>query len=658
MKIKVFLSIVLVILFIFNKTYGQENFSFEFGKVTQYEMDMTKYDKDLDAEALVISHLGNYYFAYNEYNGFEVYMVHKEKIKILKQAGIEYATFDIPFYNGSESWEQIMDIEGTTYNYENGVLKKTQLDKSSIFEKTHRDDVKSKTFTLPDVKEGSIIELSYTIKSPYVFRMREWNFQRTIPVVSSELKYRAIPFYTYTYILTGTGKFDIFDSKVSNHTERVGPAEYKEVIYTFGQRDLPAFRDEEYITSPKDYMVRLNMQISEIQGFNGVKQTYMSTWPEICKELLKDPDFGKYINAAEKEAKKVLPTLGLDGKSDIEKLKIISDHVKMMYNWNGYYGKYIDIEKLSSFLKQKTGNVANLNLYLIGLLRASGLDAHPIIISTRGNGVISKNHAFSSFFNYVLAVVTIDENEHFIDATESLLAYNELPSRCVNVSGLVVKPKNSESWTFVAQNEVATTTKDFEIKIDTESNQQKINAKYIALGDDAFKYRKQYLANKEDMSVYFKKKHNIDPENGVKVENYMERDKEFIASFQFKQPLEGTSDKLFVKPFCGLSITENPFKKKTRSLPIDFIFLMGEKYKSRIQIPDGYEVEYLPKASHPKTQIMTIDYEAKIEGNEIVIEAGYEMNKNIIPASEYHKLKSMYAAAIEKFSDMIVLVKK
>lgn len=642
----------------FTQIHGQENFNFDLGRVTQYEMDMTSYDKDPEAEALVISHNGHYSFIYDDRRGFEIYMVNKVKIKILKQAGIDYATFDIPFYDDFQSWEEVMDIKGVTYNFENGELRTTTLEKNSIFEKKHRDDYKSKTFTLPNVKEGSIIEVSYTIRTPHIFRMREWRFQRKIPVLFSELKYKAIPFYTYTYILTGRNKFDNFNSKVLNNTQRLGPAEYREVEYTFGMRDLPAFRDEEFITSINDYIIRLNMQLSEYTQMNGVKKTYMSTWPEICNELIKSQYFGKYINATEKEAKKVLPTLGLEGKSDLEKVKIISDHVKMMYNWNGYRGRYIDGEKLSNFIKQKTGNSANLNLYLIGLLRAANLDAHPVIISTRSNGTVSKNHPFISFFDYVLAVVKIGEEEHFVDATESLLAYNELPSRCVNVSGLIVKPKNAESWTFIVQNGISTTTKEFNIKIDLDKGQQTVATKYTASGNDAFHYRKQYLFNKEDLSSYFKKEHNIDAINGVKVENYKERDKEFIASFQFNQQIEGTSDKIFIKPFCDLSIKENPFKKNSRTLPVDMIFIQGEKYKSVIEIPDGYEVEFLPKSSHPKNETMAINYDAKVDGNKIIIEAGYEMNKNIFSAGEYNILKAMFAGAIGRFTEMVVLVKK
>lgn len=658
MKHTKFRIIILFILTYF-QAYGQVNYSFESDKVTQYEITLKEYEKDKEAEALIIYDYGDFRFVFDYDHGFELIMEFKTKIKVLKQSGIKYADFEIDFYDDSQSPEIIYEIEGTTFNYDGtNNPKKTSLNRSSIFENTYENNYKSKKFTMPDVKEGSIIEVSYKIRSPYFTRMREWSFQKKIPVISSKLVYRAIPFYTYTYILTGANKFDNFKTEVSGFETNVRGTKFKELAYTFEMNNLPAFRDEEFITSPNDYMVRLNMQLSQIVDHNGITKNIMSTWSEISEELLKNQYFGKYINTVEKEARKILPSLDLDDKSDNDKVKIITDYVKRMYTWNGYYGKFVHIEKLSDFLKQKKGNDANINLLLIGLLRAAKIDVDPVIISTRGNGRISKQHPFESFFNYVIAGVQLEGDILFIDATESLLPYNELPARCINIDGLIVRPKKMESWVFVGQETEATTTKSFSIKINPENLSQNIKVNYKAYGNDAFMYRSQYTLDKNDLAPFFKKVYNIDTNDGINVKNYIDRDKEFIFNFTFDQPVDGTSDKLFINPFCNMSLKENPFKMNKRNLPIDLIFLEGAKYKSIIDIPEGYTIDYIPKATNSKTQIMTVVYNVKVEGNQIIVEAGYQMNKNIYPASDYYRLQVTYAAAIEKFSDMIVLVKK
>ena len=58
-------------------------------------------------------------------------------------------------------------VAASTYNLENGQVSATQLDKQDIY--TTRTDRRhsEKKFTLPAVKEGSIIEYTYTITSDY-----------------------------------------------------------------------------------------------------------------------------------------------------------------------------------------------------------------------------------------------------------------------------------------------------------------------------------------------------------------------------------------------------------------------------------------------------------------------------------------------------------
>ena len=181
-------------------TFAQENYTQEEGKVTQHEVSMTKYENDKDAEAVVIYDLGDYRFSTDYQRGFILNMKRRTKIKVLKQAGEKYATFEIPYYTGDHDWEDIYDIKGTTYNWDGKSLTKTELDMKSIFEEKINENVRVNKIALSNVKEGSIIEFSYTIATPYFVNMREWQFQRKIPVIYSQLDYTAIPYYEYSYI--------------------------------------------------------------------------------------------------------------------------------------------------------------------------------------------------------------------------------------------------------------------------------------------------------------------------------------------------------------------------------------------------------------------------------------------------------------------------
>ncbi|MDR1883990.1 MAG: DUF3857 domain-containing protein [Prevotella sp.] len=637
--------------------YSQTNYTRDAGKVTQYEMSMTEYEQDKDAEALVIYDFGDYYYQGDHLRGFLLHMKKRIKIKILKQAGVEYSNFEIPYYMESHDWESVEDINAITYNLENGRLKKTVLDRKNIYEEKINDNVRVKKIALADVREGSVIEFSYRISTPYYFNMRKWEFQNKIPVVYSRLVYRAIPYYEYAYILKGASKLDELESKDLSDEIRFGQIVYKEKEYTFGMKDIPAFRDEEFITSAQDYMTSLNFQLSKIFYSTGGNKEIVTTWPAMCDDFLKNDDFGKYIRNSEKEGRKILPALDLSGKMTAERIDIITRYVKSKYSWDGNNGKYATAS-LSDFLKQQKGNAGNINLFLAGLLKAAGMDVYPVVLSTRKNGVISKGHPFQQFFNYVIAMVKLDDKVYFIDATEPLLYFSDLPERCLNMEGLVVKSK-SEEWVTIRQKRISLTHKDLTLNILPEENKIEVDARYAGTGPSAYNFRSVYSGKAGNISEYLKNKNNIDTkDNKVEVVATDKPNTPFMFSFSFDAPLENNDNKLFIHPFCNLSISDNPFKQTSRSTLVDLIYVRGEVYRSTIEIPEGYKAEHIPEPFWLDNQIVDLNYTVEQDENKITVNAGYNLKQNVYDAKDYNSLKMSFADIIRKFSELIVLIKK
>lgn len=652
-------SIILFIaLFCANQVFSQANYSEEWGKVTQHEMSMTEYEGDPEAEAVVIYEQGKNQFHVETESGFMLHMEKSVKIKILKQEGIKYADIEIPYFvEDSRTYERVEKISAITYNWENGQLTKTEFDKKNMFEEKLRDDLMVKKIALADVREGSVIEFKYTIVSPFYFHMRTWEFQKKIPVVHSKLVYHAIPYYEYTYIVKGgIQEFDEYRTFVKPEQIQYGQLSYKEKVYEFGMKDLPAFRDEEFITSDKDYMIALSFQISKLHYPTGGSREYISTWPAMCNELLKADDFGKYIRNTEKEAKKILPELDIENKSQLEKAVEICNYVKKMYKWNGFYGKYTS-GKLPDFLKQKSGNPADINLFLTGLLKAAGLDAVPVVLSTRNNGMIRKSYPFMQFLNYVITEITIDGESYFADATEPLLYFDEIPLRCSNVEGLRVKEK-SEEWVFITQKDISTTIQSFDIRLNPEEGSMNVGFGYTAKGYSAYRYRNIYKGDAENIYDYLRKNNNITQPEGLEVNNYTELDKPFEFFFEMDLGMENASGKLFVQPFCNLAISKNPYKQEKRYLPVDMIYIMDEQYESVIEIPDGYKVEYIPEEMDHDSRTMSITYKTQQEDGKIIIKAGYHLKENMYEAKDYQRLKYSFNELINRFGEMVILVRK
>ncbi|WP_108823457.1 DUF3857 domain-containing protein [Dysgonomonas sp. Marseille-P4361] len=649
-------SVIIVLLTLMLKGYSQENYTQEEGKVTQYEMSMKEYEKDKDAEALVVYDLGDYYFQGDILNGLLLHMTKHIKIKILKQAGVEYASFEIPYYMEGRDWESIEYIEGTTFNYENGELSKTALTSKNIFEEKVNNNISVKKVTFADVREGSVVELKYKIVTPYFYHMREWQFQRKIPVVYSQLKYKAIPYYEYAYLVKGTETFDVQTSELLNDNKQFGRFTYKEKEFTFGKKDIPAFRDELYVTSANDYMMAIKFQLAKYTLPTGGSQELITTWSAMSDDFLKDDRFGKFIKNSKKESKKILETLDIADKTPIQKVEVIADYVKNNYFWDGFYGKYAS-DKLSSLLKQKTGNIGSLNLFLIGLLEGAEIEVYPIVLSTRGHGLISISAPFTQSFNYVIAMAVVDGKPIYIDASEPLLYYNSLPPRCINVEGLVIKPK-SEEWTQMFQRRNSLEQKEFKITINSEKKEANVGAVFFGTDYEAYNYRKIYMGKEDNLIKHLKDKNNIDVKNGVKVVQNDKLNRPFVFSFDFSSLIESSADKLFIHPYFNISISDNPFKQKERKLPVDLMFIQGEIYKSKLEIPEGYKVEYMPESYMEDNDVVKIDYVCQKHDNIIETNAYYTLKRNMYNASDYERLKQSFAEIIKRFSEMIVLVKE
>lgn len=654
MKATIFISLLFLISL---SMYTQENYTQEYGKVTQYEMSMTEYPLDKDAEAVVLYDKGEYFFRGDSGRGFLLYMTRQTKIKVLKQAGISYATFEIPYYiEDRQNSEFVEGIEAITYNFEDGKLNKVDLNPKNIFEEKVDNRWSIKKVTLSDVRPGSVIEIKYTISTPFFFNMRRWSFQRKIPVVDSKLRYRAIPYYEYTYLMRGATKFDELQTEDSAFDTHFGLLVYKELIYNFGMKNLPAFKDEEFITSEKDYMVALDFQLSKIYYPRGGQKDIITTWPQMCDEFLKDDNFGKYIKDAEKEGKKILPTLALDAEIPLKRTEELAKYVKRMYNWNGDNSKYSS-GKLADFLKRKTGNSADINLYLIGLLKAANIDANPVVMSTRGNGIIQSSHPFQQLLDYVLVEVSIDNKKYYIDATEPLLYFTDLPKRCMSVAGLVVKPK-SEEWIFIKQKQLSMTQHSLKVNIFPDQNKIEVNAKYGSIGYNAYLYRNIYLGKDDNLVKYLQNSLKIQTVDSINIETNEDLNKPFKFSFKFDLPLEQSSNKLFINPFCNIQEKDNLFKQSSRTLPVDLIYLQGNSYVSSFQVPEGYKIDFLPADISLSDELISILYNAKVDGNTIYVNASYSLNKNVYEANDYLSLKMSFANMINKFSEMIVLVKE
>lgn len=632
-----------------------QNYVHEFGKYSNEEFQLQRYDKDPSAEAVVLYDIGSSEFIQTD-NGLEIYFERRTKIKILSKAGLKWAQISIPYYESDNKYEEISDLKGNTYNFENGVIRSTALNPKNAYIEKYNEHWNEKKFAMPDVKEGSVIEVAYKIKSPYIFNFRNWDFQSKIPVIYSEYTTKMVPFYEYQYILQGASKFDEFKSYVDTGlSKRFANVTYQDMVYFYVMKDLPAFRDETFITSPNDYMVKLNFQLSAIHRPTGSTETIMSTWPKLSAEMIDDENFGKYLKSCKKKGKEITDTMHLASKTNIDKIKLIDHFVKSKFNWNGISDKYAS-KSVKDFMVSKTGNCTDINLFLTGMLNAAGIEAYPVILSTRGHGKIKSDYPFLHFFNYVVVLANIDSVSVLLDATDPFSNFTEIPPRCINDKGLIIE-KNKEEWVSLKSNPVSSILYDFNMHLTNNKDSVTQNCKIITTRYEALDYRNRYTFS------YKKLKENLLGNNALSTDTIKAIDlyrieNPFEIDFNYKTSLEKIEDKIVVAPFSDYIITENPLKQSYRNYPVDFTYKKLYKYQSTIEIPKGYKLLSVPENLILNNKMIRIIYVTDILDNGSVKVIGtYEFMKDEFAPIEYLELKNYFSKIIDKFNEKVVFVK-
>lgn len=645
-----------------------QELSHEFGVISKNEFDFTAYEKDPDAEAVIIFDKGESYF-FDTHESYDIRFTRAKRIKILSRAGIDQAEITIPFYAESyEKTEKIASLQAFSYNMVDGRIFKKALDPSKVYEVKINDRWKAKRFAFPDVKEGTVIEYKYVLETPFHFNLPDWKFQDRIPTLYSEYIIKLIPFYEYEFLAQGIRRFDFHESKEDTKTRSWGAVskiygsnvgsgfEFKDMIHTYVMKDMPAFRDETYITSPEDYLAKIDFQLSRFHNPGGVSKTIITTWPELTKDLLKHQNFGKYTKSAERLAKKLLETeLPLDQENELEKAKQIIEYVKASFSWDGYNTKFAS-KNPKEVLKQKTGTAAELNLFMAGMLQAAGIKAHPVIISTRDHGQIKTSYPFHHFFNYVIVLVELGNQSFLADGTENLIAFSRIPPRCINGKGLVIKEqKDTEAtWIDLYSNILSLDSKRINLSLDAGNLTASTVVTVQSTEFEALVYRNKFK-NDSIRLKEFLLENGFQDISRIKTFNYDKTNAPYTLAYEGITPLEKIDNKLIVSPFLNFPIKENKLTQKKRTYPVDFIYAKKEDLVAIIDIPDGYKVVSIPEAYVLDNHLAEINLTYSINDRIIEATANYHFKKGLYTTEEYARIKYYLDMIVKKFNEQVVL---
>jgi hypothetical protein len=649
-------SILLIIILISTlQCFTQEEYNSENFRVTLGDITSKTFKKDSTANAIVIYEHGNSYIDRNDY---DLRTEKKHKIKILKRAGFKNANVTILIYNNERGREKVLDIIGTTYNHIEGKVVKTKLKEEDIFREKYDENHTLVKFTLPNIKEGSVISYSYKLISPFKFKYHGWNFQDDIPKLYSQYNTSIPGNWIYHIKLVGGKKLTINDSKLEKRCLEVSNGAYSDCsVSTYAMKDIPAFIEEDYTTTKKNYLARIEYELETFQGMDGIFKHYTKTWKDVDKELRKDKEIGKQIKKTI-DLEEFLDINIINETDELKKAKSIYKYVQNNYVWNEEFQIFKDVS-IKDLIKNKSGNVSSINILLNNLLRESNIEVNPVLLSTRNNGFPTTIYPVLYDYNYLIVQAKINNKTYLLDATDKYLSFGQIPFRCLNKQGRLIDFNTGSKWVDLKSSSASSTLYNAEFSFDEDNVLRgKINSRRT--GYHALTSKKSYFRNSES---YINSLENGLTDSEIldfKVKSNDITNPHFQESYHVVHHFDEAGKKIYLNPFLIKFFSENPFKLQERTYPIDFGYKDSYYYSFKLQINDKYIIEETPKnlilkLPNNSGQIL---FSSNILGDSLILTLKIEFKKSIYEPEYYDYLKTFMSKLVDIQTNSIVLLSK
>lgn len=534
-----------------------------------------------------------------------------------------------------------------------------------MFREEVRDDYERVKFTLPKLEPGAVIEYRYDWESDNPLHIPSWDFQHAHPTLYSEYEVRIPGFLEFVTLTTGNQNYDTVEEEQTPST--FGPAIEKSWVMT----TLPALREEPYMTTPDDYRSRIRLQAQAMRNprTGVVVERFLTSWTALAKTQMEADNFGAglgeetggFLQGEDVVRKKVE---GLTGGADSDSAKMheVYDYVQASIEWNGtvWRSRKKDFDEI---LTSKTGNSAEVNLLLVSMLQLAGVEAHPVMISTRDHGKVFPLYPFLDQFNAVIAAVQLPDRDEpvLLDATGRLCPPGLLPERDLNRRGWLVKtdnprwieispPSKTRRRVFVRGRLTADGSLDATVNVNEKGYPARETRRALEDGNAGAHLKDEFLDHLTSGSIS-----DVTVTNRDTLRQPLLTD----AKVTNESYARSAGDMLYVRLRVVPSVEENPFERKNRSFPVDIPHPQRTSYILKLRLPDGYEVKDVPETRRLKLPngYGTFTRFVRVSGRQVMLRAGMELTASKIPPKAYGALRAFFTRVVSAQSEQLVLEK-
>ena len=637
----------------------------KWGKPTEEELNLTEYAGDKEAKAVVLCHMTSVNYTMDLYNYMVDYQV-KKRIKILKDEGKDYANINIPYiYNTNEEYgiESIEDFKATAYNVVDGKVVKTRIGKEQIHTERIDENYMLAKVAIPQVRAGTVIEYEFTRHSNVFFHIFDWEAQEEIPVVFAQYRLEIPSIFIFNVETSGlqnlqsshmTGNLNY--ATTSGQMTRMSSC--KTNIYLCTGHNLPALKKDDFVWNERDYMTKVTAELKSYASSGGNYRDVKKTWEQVDNLLMQHSEFGSRLNDHSKFREELAAT-GIAGMTDLkEKVTATFKMLRQKLAWNGEYE--LLAHPASEVIKKGSGTSGDLNMMLINMLGDIGIQAYPIVLSTRRHGRFPQTYPSLDKLNTFIVAVPDGTSWLYLDATSADGYVNVLsPNLYVEQARLIQKGKPSQ-WVNLQKIGEARSLITVVASISPEGV---MSGKRTVLysGNAAFNERRAFREASDSTAFIVKKA----ADGGIEISScQMTGHRDYAESVEeemmFTKLGEATSDHIYINPFTEFPIYGNPFLEAERLLPIEFPCKQTFSMTIRLTLPEGWKLEDEPKSTRITTEDKSISghilYDISDE-HQLSIQVQFRQNNLIYYKDNYETLRQLYDLFSTRSKDMLVLKK-
>ena len=625
----------------------------KFGNVSDAEIDMTVYEPDTSAVAVMLYREYTMDLVIGTSGGISKEITVHERIKVLKEEGKKFGDYSFLYVDSRNVKEHYSGVKVETFNREGGKVVRTKMSKKFDFDEKYSEEVRRRSFSAENVKVGSVIEVFYKFTSSRYFDIDDIDIQLAIPVNKTHIEVGHAEYFTVNR--TQRGSVPTLYRKDNRLTNLAGVVSYQVDVDIFDAVDVPALPSESHSFCPEQFRSAIVYDMSGLVIPGQVYESISMKWPDVDKAISESDIFkvckGKFRDAKELEA----ALAGVEG--DEARIAAVRNYVAGKVKWDKKSSLVPDDAR--EILKRGSGSDADINALTASALNTLGYTAVPVMVRSRDSGMLIDFHiSLRSFDTFILRVTTPDGSQSwYLDAAREEGYLNVLDPLFLVEKARVIPFDGSGEWADLTNLTRPRVAEMVKMKMEPDGTLTG-SAQIVGNNEDSYVIKANY--NDFDTEDAFLE--DIESDEHLEITSF-DIKKEYGPSVEINYAFEKENDAgdlVYIQPILSQFHPASAFRKEERKLPVDFPYPESLVYSFALEIPEGYVVEELPEKTMKvfppvggRVQLM-----AQQVGNSVSVTYRFSLDKMMILPEDYADLRLFWETAVGAEKSTIVLKKQ